>query len=228
MSLPFSSQVHSRQAFTLIELLIVVAIIAILATIAVPNFLEAQTRAKVSRVRADMRSLATAMETYVVDNNRYPIPSDTEGGFMADPVAATLVSPFETRVPILLTTPISYVTSRPEDPFAQARQGENRLYHTITRQYVDLRNTHAPAYNWLLIYNRFFREVTGRNAPRPVEYFFVSWGPDKVHDADVPHVVAPVGPHVHGSGAVYDPTNGTISGGDIIYFGPGYGFAWQR
>jgi len=58
-------------SFTLIELLIVVAIIAILALIAVPNFLEAQTRAKVSRVKADLRTLATALEAYYVDWNSY-------------------------------------------------------------------------------------------------------------------------------------------------------------
>ncbi len=58
--------------FTLIELLIVVAIIAILAAIAVPNFLEAQIRSKVARVKADQRSLATALETYFIDNNSYP------------------------------------------------------------------------------------------------------------------------------------------------------------
>ncbi len=59
-------------AFTLIELLIVVAIIAILAAIAVPNFLEAQTRAKVARVKADMRTIATAVETYHIDYDAYP------------------------------------------------------------------------------------------------------------------------------------------------------------
>lgn len=58
--------------FTLIELLIVVAIIAILAAIAVPNFLEAQTRAKISRVKADIRAMSTGLETYVIDHTKYP------------------------------------------------------------------------------------------------------------------------------------------------------------
>ena len=63
---------RSKHSFTLIELLIVVAIIAILAAIAVPNFLEAQTRAKVARVKNDLRSVATAIEAYRVDTNKYP------------------------------------------------------------------------------------------------------------------------------------------------------------
>ena len=63
---------QEKKAFTLIELLIVVAIIAILAAIAVPNFLEAQVRAKVSRVKADERSLTNAIEMYRVDWNIYP------------------------------------------------------------------------------------------------------------------------------------------------------------
>ncbi|HUT24281.1 MAG TPA: prepilin-type N-terminal cleavage/methylation domain-containing protein, partial [Sumerlaeia bacterium] len=62
-------QIVPAGGFTLIELLIVVAIIAILAAIAVPNFLEAQVRSMVSRVRADLRSLATAQEAYFTDWN---------------------------------------------------------------------------------------------------------------------------------------------------------------
>lgn len=76
-----SMEIHAgKKGFTLIELLIVVAIIAILAAIAVPNFLEAQVRAKVSRAKADIRSLATALESYVVDNNNFPPDVTSVGG----------------------------------------------------------------------------------------------------------------------------------------------------
>ena len=69
-----------KKGFTLIELLIVVAIIAILAAIAVPNFLEAQIRSKVSRVKNDQRSYATGLEAYFVDNNLYPSHSRQGSG----------------------------------------------------------------------------------------------------------------------------------------------------
>ncbi len=65
-----------NRGFSLIELLIVVAIIGIIAAIAIPNLLNAIQRAKQKRTMADMRSIGEAIETYQVDMNIYP-QSDT-------------------------------------------------------------------------------------------------------------------------------------------------------
>jgi prepilin-type N-terminal cleavage/methylation domain-containing protein len=63
---------NMKKGFTLIELLIVVAIIGILAAIAVPNFLNAQMKAKISRVKADFKAVSTGFAMYQLDNNVYP------------------------------------------------------------------------------------------------------------------------------------------------------------
>ncbi len=63
---------RNSKGFTLIELLIVVAIIGIIVAIAIPNLLNAIQRAKQRRTMGDIRSIATAVEAYAVDLNRYP------------------------------------------------------------------------------------------------------------------------------------------------------------
>jgi len=63
---------RKQKGFTLIELLIVVAIIGIIAAIAIPNLLNAINRGRQKRTMADIRSLATAIESYAVDWNFYP------------------------------------------------------------------------------------------------------------------------------------------------------------
>lgn len=90
---------NKRFAFTLIELLIVVAIIGILAAIAVPNFLNAQIRAKTARVYADIKAQSTALEQYRLDSNGYP---------RSDVPAPRLR---------LLSTPIAYIADVPKDIF---------------------------------------------------------------------------------------------------------------
>ena len=67
---------RNQKGFTLIELLIVVAIIGIIAAIAIPNLLNAIDRGKQKRTMADLRSMGTAIESYAVDANVYPVASD--------------------------------------------------------------------------------------------------------------------------------------------------------
>ena len=62
---------RNQKGFTLIELLIVVAIIGIIAAIAIPNLLNAIQRGKQKRTMSDMRTVATANESYSIDNNQY-------------------------------------------------------------------------------------------------------------------------------------------------------------
>ncbi len=61
-----------QEGVTLIELLIVVAIIAILASIAIPNFLQAQIRSKIASVVTNQSMIAAALDTYYVDYEQYP------------------------------------------------------------------------------------------------------------------------------------------------------------
>ena len=67
------SKGRNRKGFTLIELMIVIAIIIILAAIAIPNYLKMTQRAKKARVASDFESLATALESFRTDWGSYPI-----------------------------------------------------------------------------------------------------------------------------------------------------------
>src|SRR6202042_1561324 len=59
-----------RGGFTLVEIMIVVAIISLLAAIAVPNFLRARKRSQATRVLEDLRVLDNAMDQYAMETNK--------------------------------------------------------------------------------------------------------------------------------------------------------------
>src|ERR1041385_5999846 len=59
-----------RTGFTLVEIMIVVAIIALLAAIAVPGFLRARKRSQASRILNDLRMIDAAVDQYAIETNR--------------------------------------------------------------------------------------------------------------------------------------------------------------
>ena len=59
-----------RGGFTLVEIMIVVAIIALLASIAVPNFLRSRKRSQATQIVEDLRQIDSAMDQYAIENNK--------------------------------------------------------------------------------------------------------------------------------------------------------------
>lgn len=207
-----------KRGFTLIELLIVVAIIAILAAIAVPNFLEAQTRSKVARTKADMRTIGTALEAYAVDyNGKLPpcIGNRDSGGAGAQITRGAIWAAYG------LSTPIAYLsTSAMLDPFCKTRYFDKFMDTTLVG------GTGAGTLNACLVYLNVPLTITNWKNDRPA-WWVISYGPDYINGPDVLGKVAnwsvttyatgidPLGGHSWDV-AQYDPTNGTMSGGDIM------------
>jgi prepilin-type N-terminal cleavage/methylation domain-containing protein len=190
------------KAFTLIELLIVVAIIAILAAIAVPNFLEAQVRSKISRARSDMRTLATAIESYAVDQGRAPL------GYWEYYNAKGNV-PVNQRnwCFIQLTTPVAYMTSWLKDPFGSfppegETREESKFYYYETVLPGPYQST-DPAYS--TAHSRGYTWITYSVGPRKLE-----------EEPWIPWMLAGLSYSLDVSlGGVYDATNGTVSKGKL-------------
>src|SRR6266699_3984460 len=65
-----TSAAKSHKGFTLVEIMIVVAIIALLAAIAVPGFLRARKRSQASRILNDLRMIDSAVDQYAIETNR--------------------------------------------------------------------------------------------------------------------------------------------------------------
>lgn len=187
----FSSMYEKQIGFTLIELLVVIAIILILIAIALPNFLTALTRAKISRTKSEMLTVHMALESYIADYNVYP-----------DHITSAW-HPSLLEIPSL-TTPNAYLISFPQEPFPRA--GATR--YSTPSTYGDKR--------FYRYYNTKRWESTYRQlGQQGLKWFLMSNGPDLDNDVDDTGKTAT--DLLNGQNYMYyTPTNGTNSSGDFI------------
>jgi prepilin-type N-terminal cleavage/methylation domain-containing protein len=205
-----------KNAFTLIELLIVIAIILILIAIALPNFLEAQIRARLTNTRACLRTYRIANEAYQTDFRTYA--PDVDGGEREKSTNLQWRSLWQSRRGIncdnvgelctyaMFTTPIAYIKELCFDPFLQQRNDP------LAEKPYSL-----PEYTTYLsgdTQRKIDAEKYG------LRYIMLSRGPDLAMDAGNYDLIwFNLGSHTHhasGIPIIYTPTNGTKSRGDLI------------
>ena len=218
---------RERKGFTLIELLIVIAIILILIAIALPNFLEAQIRARVTKSNGEIRTYITALESYFIDWNVFPNDHDSRWG--------TPFGPNNQDGFTKLTTPIQYLRDLPFDPFGANTDnpaGNAAIY------YEGGSGSDNQPCGGLFHYSN--RQLLGHDRKCIHAYLVIGIGPDAADSTGQP--ASPTGqcggndhfPYEWTSTNQpicmnsYAPTNGTKSYGDIYGVAGAYrhGFIW--
>jgi type II secretory pathway pseudopilin PulG len=209
----------ASRGISLRELMLVVALIALLAAMFTPIYQRARMREQISRVQSDMRILAIALESYSVDDmsgpgcalaegpprtrrdgHVVPMPNSVHFGLPRGSGARrtiTFLSPnpaYSGISPHCLTTPVSYIRGFPPDPFADTEGATYGFYNSTFN-------------GWILWSPGPDRDENAADGPGDI-------GPRVEHIYDMSHPgpntsFADLAPHL------YDPTNGLRSNGDL-------------
>lgn len=93
-----------QKGFTLVELMVVVVILGILATLAVQTLGDKTTDAKLNKAKADLRTIASALELYKIDNGDYPDADNPSSTALNNPLVPTYLK----KIPKGLTYSYKY------------------------------------------------------------------------------------------------------------------------
>lgn len=188
-----------RSAFTLIELSVVVAIIALLASVATVRYQAALVRAKVGAVAADMHALNTAVYAYQSDNGECP---KTQGPF----------APSLLRRLSVLTSPICYISQLPQDPFQPLQQPYWRSLASGKTAYAE--------WDRYYVYNNAAAQHAGMRSEGTTEqrngWSLTSAGPDRTIKFPYYYYGPSFAANNYHLNFVYDPSNGLRSAGEIF------------
>lgn len=222
---------HTKLGISVMEMLICLALVAMLAAIAVPNFMLAQTSTNIAQAKQDLKSLKVGLEAYKVDVGAYPwqigLPT-----CLADGPYAGINQPTLER----LTTPVSYLGGATPfyDPFVATAIYSGNTFDTVAPLTTSIRQQ-------VYFYNaRNLRDTSawGQSMPHDVDpywYFLESAGPDlhrhwpfsALNGMETDTAANRISLLL----TIYDSTNGSVSrgsiwdvGGDIQ--GRGTSMAW--
>ena len=203
----FRSHQEKGRGFTLIELLIVIAIILILIAIALPNFLEAQIRSRIAKSKAEIRTIATALEAYRIDFGGYPRDHDS-----AWPIMERNSQDGYRQ----LTTPLKYLETLARDPFGQEMATGDAIAAGINRNTSFFyeggsgsdQSPQCGNGRMIIYMNRNGNKWNSKDCIHA--YLVIGIGPDK-DDSCSGNDDFPYDTWL----GVYSPTNGTKSKGDL-------------
>jgi prepilin-type N-terminal cleavage/methylation domain-containing protein len=205
---------RARRAFTIIELIVVVVIVALLSAIALSHMQAAQLRTRTTEAKANIREVLNALDVYRLDYNEYPrarpVADKDPFGVLADTQLAVLAAP------------VSYLSRAAfRDPFAQGGLNLRLPYGPMLMQTpLDLANAGS---SMMYIDYQAYPRLAKLPQLEMAAVSIISIGPDRQDTLGALRVLpaASFGPY-RSSGlrnpvdTEYDPTNGLTSAGDII------------
>ena len=104
---------HKQAGFTLIEVIVVLVILGILASIVVPNVISRTDQAQIVKAKQDIRALESALQLYRVDNFRYPTTDQGLQALVERPSIPPLAKNWQKG---------GYIKTLPQDPWSNSYQ----------------------------------------------------------------------------------------------------------